>query len=520
MPEPRSRKKQEAGPRVLIAGADEAEGGRLAGALSRGGFDPHRTPSPESATLAVSYRAPAVVLLDADFLAATGFRILDNIRLCAPDVPVLVLAGAEDTATRLRALAMGAEDCIPRPFEDQEVLIRVRRALDRRRAAGRLRARVDESSERAEILSKETHALRTQLRRNVAMLQTAVDFHQRLEPDGDADAFRGSILRHLSAQVDVDRLAFLSQFHPGGTWMTVRSAWGLPQLLCERLRVQSNGELASLLRGTGAPLVVERMAQVPGLRLEMGILASAGFTAALPMLLMGDLLGVVLLGESKGGGPPPDEVLRLAQFLCSALVPALAAQDRWARDRHVSSDLLALLVSHLEARGPYLRGHSLRVARRAEAMGRALGLSGTDLSRLTVAGLLHDVGYFEVDVAVWTKVAPLTTADWSIIRSHPAEGVRLLSEASWDRGVIDAVRHHHERWDGSGYPDGLRGEAIPWFARILAVADVFEAMTSDRIHRAAVDPAEARRVLLEEADTLFDPDLVKTIFEPATLAGT
>jgi HD-GYP domain-containing protein (c-di-GMP phosphodiesterase class II) len=224
-------------------------------------------------------------------------------------------------------------------------------------------------------------------------------------------------------------------------------------------------------------------------------------------------MAVLLLGEGKAGGVPDEETLRLAQFLASSLVPTLAAQNRWAEDRHVSAETLRFLVSALEARNPYLRGHSQRTALLAERIGMRLGMKGAELSRLTTAALLYDIGWFEINAAFWSKEGPLGPEDWKLVKRHPEEGARILTEASWPESVVAAVRHHHERWDGTGYPQGLRQQAIPWPARIIAVADALEALTRPRAHRPALSLADALRLLRDESEIQFDPNVVDVVRE-------
>ncbi len=498
-------------PRVVVAAPDGDSSEALADALARGGYDPHRTPSPESTTLAVSYRSPDAVFLDGTFLERSGFRLLDSIHLSAPGMPVLVMAPAGNDTLRIKSLALGAEDCLAQPFSEQEALIRLRRILQRKKTADTLQTQTDQAEGRTETLQRELSRLRGQLRRNVGLLQTAVEFHQRLDPRGEPGAMQRGFLRNLSAQLGIDRLAFLAPPHPGASWLTVRAAWGLPERLAERLRFQDSGELASVLASTAKPLLVERGSAVPGLRLELGMLAATGFTAVMPLLHQGRLQGVVLLGECQGGGAPDDEVLRMGQFLGTALTPALAAQEVWSREHHVTASTLGFLVDHLEARDPYLRGHSLAVAHRVETLGRRLGMAGAELSSLTAAALLHDVGYFEVDVAFWTQEKPLSASDWALIRRHPDQGAHLLADAAWGDAIQAAVRHHHERWDGDGYPGRLAGETIPWHARILAVADGLEAMVQPRAYRPALSLDEAMDSIRADAGSHYDPEIVRVL---------
>jgi DNA-binding response OmpR family regulator len=320
---PRSRADVQRSPRVVLALPESDAMKELADTLHRAGFLPHKTPSPETASLAVAYRDPVAILIDASFLKASGFRFLDSIRTAARDVPVLVVADADDEATRLRALMLGAEDCLVRPFAPQEAVLRLRRVVERALAHRAMLRERETVTRRADGFREDAAVLRAQLRRTVTMLQHAIDFHQRLDLNAGLETITGGLLRNLSVQIGVGRMAYLAPSHPGATWMVPRASLGIPSWMTEGLRIPLEGELGALFEATGAPLVVDRLRPLPALRLEAGILSAAGITAAIPMLSRGRLSGAVLLGETRSGDVPDQEALRLAQFLASALAPAL-----------------------------------------------------------------------------------------------------------------------------------------------------------------------------------------------------
>ncbi len=169
---------------------------------------------------------------------------------------------------------------------------------------------------------------------------------------------------------------------------------------------------------------------------------------------------------------------------------------------------LAQLSAAIEARDPYARGHASRVTVFAQAMARRIGLDKERLSVLRLGALLHDVGKLTVPPAVLLKGGPLTEVELVQVRRHPAAGVRMLRSLGAPREILPCVLHHHERWDGAGYPRGRAGERIPLEARILTVADSFDAMTSTRPYRAPRETQEALEELRRCAGTQFDPDLV------------
>ncbi len=176
------------------------------------------------------------------------------------------------------------------------------------------------------------------------------------------------------------------------------------------------------------------------------------------------------------------------------------------------SALLALSEA-IEARDPYTRGHSTRVARMAHAIGLRLGFDEARLAALGLGGALHDVGKLAVSEAILNKPGPLTEAEVEEVRRHPDTGARLVMLDDTLRPAIPGVLHHHERWDGAGYPSGRAGAEIPFEARILAVVDSFDAMTSNRPYRAALPAERAVAEVDRCSGSQFDPDVALAFLE-------
>jgi putative two-component system response regulator len=160
--------------------------------------------------------------------------------------------------------------------------------------------------------------------------------------------------------------------------------------------------------------------------------------------------------------------------------------------------VLFSLALSIEAKDPYTKGHCERLSQYSVALAERLGLPHDQRLALQRAGTVHDIGKIGVPEHILAKRGPLTDAEWVIMREHPVIGERICSPLRAFRNVLPIIRYHHEKLDGSGYPDGLSGDAIPLTARILQVADVYDALTTDRPYRAAMKSEEAFSVIREE----------------------
>lgn len=163
----------------------------------------------------------------------------------------------------------------------------------------------------------------------------------------------------------------------------------------------------------------------------------------------------------------------------------------------------------IEAKDAYTKGHCGRVAVYAMALGQEVGLSEEDLQLIEFGAFLHDIGKIGVRDAVLLKPGPLDEAEWTHMRIHPVVGYQIASQIEMLKPLVPCVRSHHERWDGTGYPDNLKGEDIPLFARIVSLADAYDAMATDRPYKKAMAPSECDAAMRRQAGSQFDPALVE-----------
>lgn len=181
-----------------------------------------------------------------------------------------------------------------------------------------------------------------------------------------------------------------------------------------------------------------------------------------------------------------------------------------------NEELLELMVRSLEARDAYTSGHSRRVQHYSSIIARAIGLPEREVSRVSRAALLHDVGKIHEKYApVLAKQDKLTPEEWAIIQDHPVDGAALVATMTRLRDVVPSIRHHHENWDGTGYPDGLGGETIPLASRIIRFADTIDAMTTERPYRLPLTEDQVRAEIVRCRGTQFDPKIADALLSSA-----
>jgi putative nucleotidyltransferase with HDIG domain len=269
---------------------------------------------------------------------------------------------------------------------------------------------------------------------------------------------------------------------------------GLPLILADVAVCLGN---AVILSG-----IVRLTQGTPMRRFVLGMLGTSG-PAYVGYGLIGFLF--VILWVPAGVGPA-SAVLILAPLFVARWAFVQYGEEQRAHERTISA-----LVAAVETKDLYTRGHSARVALLCDLMAGSLALSRQDTEALRFAGMLHDIGKLAIPTRVLRKAEKLSDADLVGIASHAERGVEMVRDIEFLEGSTEAILHHHERIDGRGYPGGLRGEEIPLLARIIAVADAFDSLTTSRFHREAQTVEQAVAELHERAGSQFDPSILAAL---------
>lgn len=371
-----------------------------------------------------------------------------------------------------------------------------------------------EAQRRIEKLTSELAVVRAALescQHELALHERLGGFSARLASFLDRDAIVHTFLEELIAVVEADQGSVML-LDPNEQSLWIAAAVGLPEDVVRSTVVRVGEGVAGFVAQTGQGTVInDNGSGAHGTRARRDIRSALSIPLRLPD---GTLFGVVNLGSTKEHRFDDSDVARLAPFSALAASALVAAQEHQETRRLFLEALHALVVA-IETKDPYARGHTEHVIRYAVLLARKLGLSDAEVQTIELAALLHDIGMQSAGEALVVEGRPLSALEQTLIRMHPKVATQFLADAPSLGAVVPIIFHHHERYDGSGYLEGLKGGEIPLGARILAVADAFAAMTTDRPYRKARSMDEALEELKAGSGTQFDPTLVEVFLAVA-----
>jgi PAS domain S-box-containing protein len=330
----------------------------------------------------------------------------------------------------------------------------------------------------------------------------------------------GIVVDQVRAQLDVAAADILLA-DPLDHTLTFAAGDGFRTMLARQLRVRLGEGLVGQAALEHRSVRLSVAPTTEGDYIRGALLAAEGFVgyAAVPLVVKGHLLGLL---EVFHRAPLRRDAAWYAFLEALAGQTAIAVEHNtlFATIQRSHTELLLAYDTTLEgwARALELRdnetqGHSQRVTALTVRLARVLGMSEEVVVQLRRGALLHDIGKMGVPDAILHKPGPLTVEEWAVMRRHPDAALTLLAPIAFLQPALDIPHYHHERWDGSGYPRGLRGNQIPLAARVFAVIDVWDALTNDRPYRRAMPVAEARAYLQAQAGVLFDPDVVAALLQ-------
>jgi len=340
------------------------------------------------------------------------------------------------------------------------------------------------------------------------------EFLKELSPLDSLEKCLGHIVETSAQRLRCERVSIMM---PNDTneYLYIAAACGVPQDIVAKTRIPIGESISGKVFENEAPTHIRDAKDKRG---ESTLpIDSAAFMSG-PLMFSTMRWGKVKLGVLSVTRPSDRSDFSIDdEFvfsnLCEASAVSIYNHLAVNKVKDANVEFLETLVNAIEARDPYTRGHSDRVSKVSRAIGRKLLLSEEACKNVEIAGRLHDIGKIGMPDAILGKSGTPTDEEWEDIRCHPDVGAKMLARSSSVSEAIDAIRHHHERLDGSGYPRGLREAEIPLMARIIGVADTFDAMTTSRPYQEPLPAADAIEELKRHQNRLFDPACVDALIE-------
>ena len=489
--------------------------------LSQEGYQVDTCLSGDEALALVDCTPYDAVVVDLKMPGINGYQLIQVIKNTRPDTATIMVTAYATAETAIQALRHGADDYVTKPFRVEEMRRVVRRALDGQRQSIENRDLIYRLKEANQELTRRKRELKYEV---VKTGESLVEANKRLEKRIHQLGAIQEISKQITSLLDLDRVLYsflelinqkmgvrmssVMLLETDGETLVVQASHGAYQhpILGERRRIGEG--IAGWVAEYKEPLVVEDIQQHPLFAREERPGYEGKSLMCVPLLVKGQLLGVVNVSDKVHEISFTDEDCEFLTTVAGQLAVAIENARLYHQIQISSFSTVEALADSLDAKDPFTNGHSVRVTELALQMGRELCLSKSSLQTLEYAGRLHDIGKIGISESILNKPGPLTEKEYAVVRDHSEKGERIIQSLGFLERAKGLVRGHHERWDGRGYPDGLKEDQIPFLTRILMVADSYEAMTTERPYRPAKPADEAFAELQACAGSQFDPEMV------------
>jgi putative nucleotidyltransferase with HDIG domain len=492
--------------KILIVEDDTMLGELLQECLQRLGHERVRAClSGREAMGAIAEEAFDCAFVDLRLPDIDGLQLLTALKDRDHGLPVVMMSGFPTMDYTIKAMRQGASDFLTKPFTLQDVALTLQRITKERLLLEQ------NISLRLEVQArKELEHVNRKLENTVSEQTKLFQISREIDEIRSSEDLYPRIVELASSLESVEKVGFYLVPRDRGNCVGMAGyGWEPEEVWFLKLAIREDrirGLLASAATHVliGPEKVEKLFKNAP--RTDQSL-------SCWPMRIRGEPFGVLVAFHKNGSSPLPSEERRLFDFLIKKA--SLAVENMALYESLISNfyGILRSLVNALEAKDLYTGKHSERVTRYAVMAAVILGCSSAQLESLRTAGYLHDIGKIGVRDAILNKPGPLTAEEYEIVKRHPEIGDSIVSELGLSPEERSIIRHHHERWDGAGYPDGLNGNQIPMLARIVSVADAFDAMTSQRAYRQAMSAAESVAELVKNRGRQFDPDVVDAFDE-------
>jgi putative nucleotidyltransferase with HDIG domain len=395
---------------------------------------------------------------------------------------VIVLTAIATVETAIQTMKNGAYDYVMKPFKIDEITLIVRRALEKERL------------ERENIQLKEAQRL--------------YEISEAMSSTLSLDKLLGIILQYAKRESEADVVSLVLWDEEGRKWSTKMCDTDLADVFSEDMDAYLDLEAIGEAHASGKAILFPPGGPDPYVRGNLNEGRQLHSLVSVPLAIRGNVTGMLNVLSFNQRRLFLEGDRRTLYILASRAANAVDNARLHEELKAVFLQTIEGFAYAIDAKDPYTHGHSRRVTRYCELIARRMDLSEGEVERIRHAAILHDIGKIGLRLESLNKPHPLSPEERRIFQTHPQKGCKILAPIHFFEELTPIIYHHHEHYDGLGYPEGKAGEEIPLGARILAVADAYDAMTSDRPYRKAMSLDEAVQELRLHAGRQFDPDVV------------
>ncbi len=473
------------------------------------GYETESAADGDEALLKYDRFRPDLVVLDVALPKKDGFEVCDTIRArdVHRDVPVIMISANSIQDSMVKGLRAGAQDYLKKPFSLKEMLVKIENYLSQ--ASRKKNLREQNLQLEGEVLKGHADYTRInrELKKKVLDMRSLSGLSQDLNRLRDPDDLIRVFCLTVIGQLGVSSVALFYAFDEMDDYLSYAGGSGVSNSVLQSVRLSREIALSNFLLGKHECVRLADEAFPEDAKREANFLTRFGFEYGYPLIVKSRLIGIVFIGGKVNRQAYIPDELDLFKSICTSAATGLENARLYGELQATYLSTIKVLVSTIEAKDAYTRGHTDRVAEYARMIAEEMRLSKRDIEIVCFGAALHDIGKLGVYEEILNKPGELTEQEWDIVRSHPEVGANIIKNMKFLESACDLVRHHHERLDGKGYPDHLKGNEISVGARIVAVADSFDAMTSDRPYRQAYSLEESIEQLKNQSEK-FDQDVV------------
>ncbi|MCD6308322.1 MAG: response regulator [Candidatus Latescibacteria bacterium] len=463
-----------------------------------------------------------VVLSDIMMPNMDGLALVREVQNVQPNTPVVLMTGYASVNTAVEAIKIGVFDYILKPFQNMQIVLQsVKWAIERRHLILERKELIDNlRSANAELdynrglLEDRIQEIDTELSRRVNRLTILYDISRSLTSITCIDDLVRNIMEKIyTAMNDSVGIIWLSEPKSGLLRKVVTKGIENTSVVPESFTA-TGGEVGETIRSGVVRIFrsVEELSDPVFRRISREENISS--ILMVPLRYDNDVLGVINVLFKNDYVISEDDISLLEAVADQASISVKNA-ELYAEQQKMFRETIEALAMAIDSRDNYTSGHSSMVTRYACMIAERMGFDEDRLELIRIAGILHDVGKIGITDAILNKPGRLTDKEMGVIKAHPVLGRFILESIDALKPVARIVYHHHERYDGKGYPDGVAGDDIPLESRILQIADIFDAITSDRVYRKAMPHDKAVAIIRDGLGTVSDPDVGRVFLELA-----